>query len=187
MTRHEEEYIMFNFRAGTKCGFELMYHTFYLHLLHFAVSIIKDEECAKDIVICVLQRVFEKHKDFEAFTNAKAYLFISVKNKCLRYIEHKKKFNQEQYAYDEPIPTEDLIDAKMVRSEFLQKIYIEIEALPPVRKEVFKLFYLEDLSIAEIAKKLNMTRDAASNNKLKAIKQLKRVLSLKKITYIHET
>ena len=69
----------------------------------------------------------------------------------------------------------------LVRSEFLMEVYREIESLPPVRKKVFKLFYIDGLDSQEIARLLRMTPAAVYNNKLKALKQLRCVLFEKKL------
>jgi len=61
------------------------------------------------------------------------------------------------------------------------EVYREIEALPPVRKKVFKLFYIDGLDSQEIARLLRMTPAAVYNNKLKALKQLRNILFDKKL------
>ena len=44
----------------------------------------------------------------------------------------------------------------MIRAEVLKSILFEVETLPPVRKQIFKMLFLEDLSTHEIAHKLNI-------------------------------
>ena len=76
---------------------------------------------------------------------------------------------------------DDYVLAQMVRSEFLMEVYREIESLPPIRKTVFKMLFIDGLDSQEIARQLNMTPAAVYNNKLKALKQLRNILFDKKL------
>lgn len=180
-SKQQQDFIMDNFKTGSKLGFDLMYQAFFIHLYYFAVSVIKDHDDAKDIVVTAIMHAFSKYKDFISFNKVQAYLYITVKHKCLKYLDYNKKLKKELSIFDPSALTEESVDAKIVRSEFLQLVYMEIESLPPIRKQVFKLFYIDGLTITQIAKKMNMTQVAASNNKLKALNQLKQLLSIKKI------
>jgi RNA polymerase sigma-70 factor (ECF subfamily) len=114
--------------------------------------------------------------------NIKAFLFITVKNKCLKYLDAlKRKQNTQQELITLFDGKDDYVLAQMVRSEFLMQVYREIESLPPVRKTVFKMLFLDGLDSQEIARQLNMTPAAVYNNKLKALKQLRNILFDKKL------
>src|SRR5687767_1028549 len=76
---------------------------------------------------------------------------------------------------------DDYILAQMVRSEFLMEVYREIENLPPIRRTVFKMLFVDGLDSQEIARQLNMTPATVYNNKLKALKQLRNILFEKKL------
>lgn len=176
MNINNDESIMHEFKAGNKTGFDLMFNALFVHLLQFAARIIKNEDDAKDIVMVVIESLFQRHKEFETFGNVRAFSFVSVKNKCLTYIEYREKF-ADINTFD--VPSEEYIDAQLIRSEFLQTIYQEIEDLSPMRKSVFKLFYLDGLSIPEISKQLNIDPSAVYNNKKRALDQLKNIITSK--------
>lgn len=131
----------------------------------------------KDIVTSALHILFTKHAEFESIGNVKAFLFTIIKNKCLTHLSNKRNHTSELL----DISSNDYIEAQIIRNEFLQQVYQEIEQLPPLRKKVFKLFYIEGLSVAQISKTLKIPCASVSNNKMRAIKQLKGILSLKKI------
>lgn len=62
---------------------------------------------------------------------------------------------------------------KLIKEEVLKLIYERLEKLPTLPKRVFKMFFLEKLSIKEIASELKITEDDVTKNKTIAVKLLK--------------
>jgi RNA polymerase sigma-70 factor (ECF subfamily) len=60
-----------------------------------------------------------------------------------------------------------------VEAEVLRFLYAEIEKLPVQSKQVFKLFYLRQLTIQQIAKKMNLQYQTVANHKVYALKVLR--------------
>jgi RNA polymerase sigma-70 factor (ECF subfamily) len=178
--KEDEYFAAIEFIKGTNTGYNLIYNAFYKHLYFFAVSIIKDYEDANDIAISALEACFLKHSMFSKFENIKAYLFISVRNKCIKYLRYHKRFNRLLSVYDQPIPTEEYVDARIVRAEFLRQIWEQIEKLPNQIKQVFKLSYIEGLTVKEIAKQLNTTQASVSTAKNKGTIMLRKYLKINK-------
>jgi RNA polymerase sigma factor (sigma-70 family) len=76
---------------------------------------------------------------------------------------------------------DDYALAQMVRAEFFQEVYKEIEELPRMQKTTLKMFFIEGLKTDEIAKRLGLTLEAVRGNKSKALKQLRNSLLNKKL------
>lgn len=176
--KEDEHYVTLEFIKGTKQGYDLMYNTFYIHLYYFAVSIIKDHDDAKDIVLAALEACFAKHSMFTKFYSINGYLFITVKNKCLKYLDYHKRFKTDSSIYEYAVPTEERIDAQIVRSEFLMSIYTAVETLPARMQQIFKMFYIEEKTVAEIAKALRTNPACVSTAKNKIIHQLRNNLNI---------
>jgi len=155
---------------------------YFTHLFYFAYRLTQNRAEAEDIAVVTLEVLLRRHTDFVTMPNIKAFVFITVRNKCLKYINAAKRHRaSEQELGILSDEKDDYVLAQMVRSEFLMEVYREIEALPPVRKKVFKLFYIDGLDSQEIARLLRMTPAAVYNNKLKALKQLRNILFDKKL------
>jgi RNA polymerase sigma-70 factor (ECF subfamily) len=63
-------------------------------------------------------------------------------------------------------------DEGMERAERLHRLYGLLESLPPRQREVLKLVYAMDLSIAEVARRLGVSRGTALNHHARALKTL---------------
>jgi RNA polymerase sigma factor (sigma-70 family) len=177
-----DELLVKRFNAGDKKTLQTIYDMYFNHLFYFAYRITQNRAEAEDIAVVTLEVLLRRHTDFATMPNIKAFLFITVRNKCLKYIDatkrHRTSEKELSILFDEK---DDYVLAQMVRSEFLMEVYREIESLPPVRKKVFKLFYIDGLDSQEIARLLRMTPAAVYNNKLKALKQLRCLLFDKKL------
>jgi RNA polymerase sigma factor (sigma-70 family) len=172
-----DEVLAKRFAEGDAKAMHAIYKMYFIHLSHFAYRITQNRAEAEDIAVVTLEFLLSRHADFVTMPNIKAFLFVTVRNKCLKYIaaekRHRKSENELSTLQDEK---DDYVLAQMVRSEFLMEVYREIESLPPVRKKVFKMLFIDGLTPQEIARQLGMSIEAVYNNKAKALKQLRNLL-----------
>ena len=177
-----DELLVRRFNAGEAKAMDEIYNMYFKHLYYFAWRIIQNAPEAEDIAVVTLEILLRRSADFVTMANIKAFLYITVRNKCLKYLEANKRHRASEKELgalqDE---SDDYILAQMTRSELMMEIYREIENLAPVRKNVFKMFYIDDLDSQEIAQLLGISLDSVYNNKLKALKQLRNVLFDRKL------
>lgn len=146
----------------------------YKPLCYFAWQIIGNKAEAEDIAGEVFLKLWRKHNDFENLQNIKAFLYIAARNACFDYLKHiqRKNASHEELLYLAE-SSEDVIQAHIIKAEILRNILFEVETLPPVRKQIFKLIYLENMTTSEIARKLNITADTVRVQKARAINLLR--------------
>jgi RNA polymerase sigma-70 factor (ECF subfamily) len=180
--QQSDELLVGRFNDGDEAALKTIYDRFFTHLYYFAYRITQDEAEAEDIAVVTLEILLRRHENFVTMNNIKAFLFITVKNKCLKYLDALKRKQLSQKELSTLLDyKDDYVLAQMVRSEFLMEVYREIESLPPIRKTVFKMLFIDGLDSQEIARQLNMTPAAVYNNKLKALRQLRCILFDKKL------
>jgi RNA polymerase sigma factor (sigma-70 family) len=180
-----DEVLVKRFAEGHEDAKTAIYDMYYDHLFYFAYRITQNSAESEDITVVTLEILLRRHAAFNAMPRIKAFLFITVKNKCLKYIDAQKRHRKSEHEIGTlQDHKDDYVLAQMVRSEFLMEIYREIESLPPVRKKVFKMLYIDGLNPQEIARELDISPAAVYNNKLKALKQLRNVLFDKKLMLV---
>src|SRR5262249_49464522 len=132
----------------------------YKPLCYFAWQLTGDKAEAQDIAGEAFIKLWRKHDDFDSFRNIRAFLYIATRNACFDYLKHiqRKTASHESMSYLAEI-SEEYIQSRMARAEVLQLILYEVETLPPIRRQIFKMIYLEDLSTGEIAERLHITTD----------------------------
>jgi RNA polymerase sigma-70 factor (ECF subfamily) len=96
-------------------SFAELVHTYFPVLSHFAFSIVKDEESAKDIVQEVFVRYWNGNEEFREFASLKAWLYQSTRNRCLNEIRSRQRSETHHTnAYPREEPGEDNILANIV-------------------------------------------------------------------------
>jgi RNA polymerase sigma-70 factor (ECF subfamily) len=180
--RYTEDKLMKQFNKGERAALDAVYKMWFPDLCYFAYRITGDLGESEDITSYALQILLSRHTQFETMMNVRAFLYVTVRNRCLDYLNYVKKKNaSHKELFELQADNENYILMQMIQGELMKQIYEEIERLPEKRKKVFKLFYIEELDIPDIAKKLGMTPGAVSTTKSRALDQLRAIVSDKKL------
>lgn len=162
--------IIGRFRKGESRALTYVFKLHHSALCYFATQIIRDEQEARDIVADAFIKLCQRSKDFESLDKIRSFLYVATRNACFNFIKHnqRKQDSHDELAYLGQ-DSEEYIQSRIIKAELLQRIMFEVEALPPVRRKIFKMIYLEDLSIFEIATRLNISVDTVRVQKARAI------------------
>ena len=154
MITSNERILITGIQEGNPQIFEKFFHEFYSSLCAYCKLIVNRNDIAEDIVQELFYRIWNKRENFNISTSLKSYLFRSVYNNSIEYIKSEKleilykEYNLRKLQNnDTTIPDSDIIE----------KINKAIDELPDKCREVYKLRKFDNLSHAEIAKKLNIS------------------------------
>lgn len=165
-----------NFSRDCNSEFESVFNIYYSGLIVYANRFTKQQETSEDIVLDVFISLWEKWNDSQ-INSAKAYLFSSVRNRCLNHIEQLKVRNeyQEQILQKGDI-TGQLTWEYYVEAELQEHIEKAIKQLPPQCQKIFIMNRFDGKSIAEIAGELNISPRTAEKHIEVALKKLRQEL-----------
>ena len=77
-------------RKGDVKQFESLFRSSYVSLVRYAKALIKDHDTAEEIVQDLFFRLWQDREKLNIESSLNGYLFRSVHNRCLHYIEHRK-------------------------------------------------------------------------------------------------
>jgi RNA polymerase sigma-70 factor (ECF subfamily) len=156
--------------------FEQLFREFFSPLCNFACGYVNDLDTAKEIVQEVFINLWNKRETIVSDSTVKAYLYTSVKNRCLNYIRDHKKFRS--YILDVEIEAENMgfESDSLTQTEAQMKIQQAIETLPEKCKEVFILSRFDEMKYKEIADKLEISVKTVEAQISKALKILREEL-----------
>src|SRR5215207_4306978 len=144
---------------GDQNAFRELFNFFSKKLTHFAISIVKSNDAAREIVDEVFIRIWRNKENITGIQHLKVYLYTATKNTSLNYLSSRARQNiTEPFDFfsvelcDEQSP-----EKKLITAELLKKINGAIELLPPRCKMVFKLVREDGLSYKEVAEVLNIS------------------------------
>jgi RNA polymerase sigma-70 factor (ECF subfamily) len=176
MNQPDEKDLFEKIKKGDEKAFEILFHKYYGILCSFATKIIKDDVAAEEIVQDFFVKLWEKREQLFIETSLKNYLFRSIKNLCLNFIQHNKtKIRHAQMVLSE-VESNFSDDSNYPEVDLFVKIEESISSLPEKRLEIFRLSRQEGLKYHEIAQKLNISIKTVETQMSLAIKTLREKL-----------
>lgn len=133
-----------------------------------AYRYVKNSIDTDDVFSEVFLAYFKKERTFESEEHRKAWL-IRVTINCAKDFLMQRA--QLQQLHEETLPDQAAHDA-----DTYMDLYNAIERLRPEYREVIKLYYLDDLSIKEIAQVLNKNENTIKTQMLRARDMLRAIL-----------
>ncbi|MCE5345247.1 MAG: RNA polymerase sigma-70 factor [Bacteroidales bacterium] len=164
-------------RKGDVKEYESLFRSSYVSLVKYARTLIKDHDTAEEIVQELFFRLWQSRENLKIDTSLNGYLFRSVHNRCLHYIEHNKVVlrHAEEMLIQQPENQETPLD--ILRYKELQaKIAGVLERLPDRCGRIFCMNRFEGLKYNEIAEKLSVSIKTVESNMGKALKEFRKEL-----------
>ncbi len=167
--------------SGIKQGdigqFESLFRSTYSSLVNYARTILKDNDTAEEIVQDLFYILWRDRGKIKINTSLNGYLFRSVYNKSMHYLEHQKvvKRHAGQAAAGISIDNEDPVEVLKYK-ELHEKITLIIEKLPERCARIFCMSRFEGLKYSEIADQLSISVKTVEANMGKALKEFRNEL-----------
>lgn len=179
ITPELENELMDRFRKGDERAFRTIFNRFYRELCYFSFRLTNNREQGEEIVSETMTKLFDRHQHFETLANVKSFLYITTRNFSINFLQSKDYRNAQKSASIDiaaEAPDDNLL-ANILRIDILRRLREEVESLPDQQKEVFKLFYFHELSIDEIAAKMNLAAVTVRGHKFLAVQKIKALFS----------
>ncbi len=161
-------------RDGSKEAFKSIFDTYAAKIYAFALSYLKNEEDAEELLQDVFLKIWEIRADLDSSKNIKALLFkicinliydlIRRKNIELAYLDYSaKNYHSES----------DSTWHEVIYNDMLSNLTKLVALMPEQRKHIFKLSKEEGFSNDEIAQQLKLSKRTVENQLYRALSFLK--------------
>lgn len=151
--------------------FESLFQFNFRPLCLYALHYMGDTETAEDIVQECFMKLWEKIQQGTEVGNRRAYLYMTVRNRCLDQLRKKGLKTESLKPYDTYGIIDD--DDAVERAQTEARLWTAIDSLPPKCREVFILSKRDGLKYEEIADELGLSVNTVRNQISKALKMLK--------------
>lgn len=165
-------------RKGDKRAFENLFLRFYENLCNFAWRFTSSMHVSEELVQDVFLNIWESRKNLDPKKNIKSYLFSSVRNRALNYINHEELVREynEQIGWLNRSPSRQHHELDK-ESEFIKAARKAIEDLPEGARNIYKLSRKEGLTYREIAEVMEISEKTVESQMSRALKLLRKSLS----------
>jgi len=166
------------FKEGREEGFNYFFNSCYKPLYFFASRYVKDVHAAEDIITESFIKLWDKREIFETEAGIKAYLYKTVYNASVRWLQNqqRKTFHLSSYTKQNDITEQPYLN-NIIKAETISNLHKAITHLPSQCRTVFTKLFIEGKSVSETAQEMNLTISTIKNQKARGIKLLKPLLS----------
>jgi RNA polymerase sigma-70 factor (sigma-E family) len=144
-----------------------------LGLVRLAVLLVGDRASAEDIVQDAFLGLYRRWDQLTDTSAPLAYLRVSVLNGCRTALRRRSRLTSA--AFTEPPPAESA-EARALLTEEQRAVAVALRRLPERQREALMLRYYLDLSEAEIAATMGISRGTVKSATSRALAAVGRIL-----------
>lgn len=159
--------------------FEKLFRKYYQPLCLFANKFLRDMDSAEEIVQELFYNLWKNKESISITSSIKAYLYQSVRNNSLKYIEHlavKERYSNEVKRQQVNSATDESNSIEL--AELNDVIEKTLNQLPERCRQIFLLSRFDGLKYHEIATKLSISVKTVEANMGKALQLFRTNLKL---------
>ncbi len=170
------------FKRGNKKAFTAIYEKWYGAIFFFAKRLTNNTEVAADITSDSFYKLWQLHENFDSLPGIKAFLQVTTRNACLNYLRDTKYRDNARHelhylaSLEANEGMQDISEDER-KAQLIKLVYAAIGNLPRKCARIFQLSYLDGLKNTEIARQLNLSEQTVKNQKGRAIKLLKDLIT----------
>lgn len=149
-----------------------MFRQHYEKMYNLARYLLSDDDESKDVVSEVFTTILANNAVLMP-ESEEGFLMRSVRNRCLNLIAHKgvRERVTKLLIDDADVILSDKTDGR------LEQLMLLIEELePPIRKQIFRLHYLKEMSYQEVADKVGVSKVTVFNHLSQAMEWIRKQL-----------
>ncbi|MFF8268579.1 RNA polymerase sigma factor [Streptomyces sp. NPDC016562] len=151
-----------------------LYHAHRLRMVRLAVLLVDDLATAEDVVQDAFTALYRRHGEhITEVDNALGYLRTAVVNTSRSVLRRRRTVRAWTPPTQADVPS---AEDHVVLDEAHREVLAALGRLTPRRRQVLVLRYWADLSEAEIATTLGISRGAVKSNASRALDALERIL-----------
>lgn len=161
-----------------EAAFAEIYQRYAKNLADFTASKLFNLEDAQDIIHDIFVKLWAERKQVNITSNLKTYLFTITRHRIIDKI--RRNITREEYAAMLQSLTnvyQPNVEQQIAAKELQQIIENSLNELSPKVKEIYQLSREKNLSISEIAEKLQLSEQTIKNQLSTALTHLRKSLS----------
>jgi RNA polymerase sigma-70 factor (ECF subfamily) len=181
-TLFSDDELMQRLQSGDELAFTEIYNKYWNKLLAIGYYHTHDKQAAEDIVHEVMLSLWKRKAEIR-IECLEAYLATAVKFAVLKAIarDRRRRDLLAGYGKDDQFPDIELnLDARLLQ----ESLRLAIDQLPEKARLVFTYSRMEDLSIVQIAGKMDLSPKAVEYHMTKALRTLRSTLKKFKSFFI---
>jgi RNA polymerase sigma-70 factor (family 1) len=153
-----EKALISRINKGDSSAFSCVFSAYYKDLVLFSFRFTNELNSSEEIVQETFIRLWEEHKSLNITVSLKSYLLVTIKNKSIDWLRHKKIIQKHnEYALKNSPRINLETESYVLYSELQEQIDSALARLPQELSEAFRMNRFKGLKYAEIAELLDVS------------------------------
>jgi RNA polymerase sigma factor (sigma-70 family) len=170
------------FKKGDERAFMEVYQTFKKVIYAFTIRMVGSAEDAEDLTVQTFVKVWERRESMESMAHLKNFLYVTARNSAINFLVVRKRSRMELTTdVAEEIDTYDSwkYTTDQLFTDLVADIIAIIEKMPKLRGRVFRMRYLEERSVNDVAEALGLSVQSVYWHTKEALAQTRAALLAK--------
>ncbi len=163
--------LFLRFQQGDASAFKLLYQQHFPRIFRIIQHYVDQRDVVEDIVSNAFVKLYERRAAMRESDHIYSFLFVVARNEAIGYLRTQRRLRVARAVQERTVDREylDPRDAEAEWERWTTKIRELMELLPPARRQIFRLHFVEGLSIREIAIQLDLTERTVRNQRNRAL------------------
>lgn len=179
MNRDEDHELVRRVLEGAEGAFESLVARHQRLVWHLVNRLLRHTEDTRDVCQEAFLRVYRELRRFRFESQLSTWIGRIAWHAALRHLERRPlpvvALGDDDALADE-VPDEFDLEASCANEQLLTRVLEAIDALPPLKRAVLSLHYLDDLAVSEIAIIVDRPEGTVKSELLRARAQVRRLL-----------
>lgn len=171
----QEQHHLILLSEGNKKSFIFLHRKYQAQVYHFCLRFVRSKELAQEITSDVFLKLWQKRMVIQTDQSISGLLFKITRDisiSYLRKVSNDTKLRKEFVAhYFQSLG--NTVEEQLFVKEGIQIAKVAIDRLPPRCRQVFQLRYTQDLTLKQIAEKLNISTSTVKKHLQKGTQLVK--------------
>lgn len=159
-------------RKGDRKAFREVFDLYFNALAAFGYTYVQDRQAVEDMVQEAYISFWEGRNQFDHLNAVKAFLYTSVRNKCLNHLKHQSVRRKHEDSLLYRLESDHYFESHVIEEETFNQLFAEIRNLPASSREIM-LLALNGLKNQEIADELQVSINTVKTQKKIAYAKIK--------------
>jgi RNA polymerase sigma-70 factor (ECF subfamily) len=169
---YTDDQLLEGIRKADHDVFTALYSRHFQGLMLAALKYVKDTAIAEELVQDIFLKMWEEPAHLASAASLQAYLFRSVINHAINYVNRQKNIAQHHLRIADET-SQEYIETIIEDHALKELLYREIEQLPEQCRKVFKMSRFQDMKYKEIAATLGIAEKTVENHIVNALRTLR--------------
>ncbi len=178
----EDQIIISEISNQNRKVYEALFYEYYPHLVRFADNFLFDIAASEDIVQSFFVYFWENVSSIRIENSIKSYFFQSIKNRCYNRLRDLHIQDRHNLLYMNALLKQEDYDFAG-EPEIVKLVESAIESLPPQMSEIFRMKYIEEQKIKEIARTMSISENTVKTQLQRAKEKLRETMLRKSGIY----